>query len=646
MAATDFSIAGLTVFHVAFSDEPSYWEDYRRGVAAAGGARFEFRDGWRTVYPRLVESVIVQVQLADGASGWGEANCPIGPEVAALVAESLVLPMARCREFGHPSELWDFLYDAQRGRGYAAGYWLDAMAAVDIALYDAIGRREGVPVAALLCEEPRAQIPVYLSGLRRASPDDRLEHLRAWLDTGLRGVKLFFDGDLDAGTAELEFLQAGAEVEQWMVDTLWMVAPERAAEARGRYGDLGCRWLECPLEPEDLAGHRELLRHPGAPIALGEHFRTHWQTQAWFNPARPGGLSARRGPHRPQRRPCASGTRRPPPVCPRRRTWAAASAPSRPPPCTSPPPARRPACRSSRPALAERAALVGATAWEYADGGFRLPDTPRPRRRDGRGRPGPLRRRLTPAGAAPAGGPRIRRRPLLRYAGADPATLRSPPSPAAAMTTGRRWVQAIFGEILADAGSYRLRPGRGLLETRVRAHPPESATWGGVLSSAILPPMPDLDRALLLDLYRTLCTIRRFEESCIQLYRQGGIRGYLHPYLGEEAIAGGVCAALGPDDYIVSTHRGHGHCLARGGRLDRMFAEITGKATGYCGGLGGSMHIADVEAGNLGGQRHRRRRHPHRRGRRPRGHHPRREPPVRRVLLRRGRLPRGPSARP
>ncbi len=112
--------------------------------------------------------------------------------------------------------------------------------------------------------------------------------------------------------------------------------------------------------------------------------------------------------------------------------------------------------------------------------------------------------------------------------------------------------------------------------------------------------MPALDRALLLELYRTLCTIRRFEESCIQLYRQGRIRGYLHPYLGEEAIATGVCAVLGPDDYIVSTHRGHGHCLARGGRLDRMFAEIAGKATGYCGGLGGSMHIADVATGNLG----------------------------------------------
>ena len=87
--------------------------------------------------------------------------------------------------------------------------------------------------------------------------------------------------------------------------------------------------------------------------------------------------------------------------------------------------------------------------------------------------------------------------------------------------------------------------------------------------------------AELLRFYRTLYTIRLFEESCIQLYRQGLVRGYLHPYLGEEAIATGVCAALGDDDYIVSTHRGHGHCIARGGRLDRMVAEIIGKETGY-----------------------------------------------------------------
>ena len=104
----------------------------------------------------------------------------------------------------------------------------------------------------------------------------------------------------------------------------------------------------------------------------------------------------------------------------------------------------------------------------------------------------------------------------------------------------------------------------------------------------------------LAQLYKTLYTIRLFETSCIQLYRQGLIRGYLHPYLGEEAIATGVCAALREEDYIVSTHRGHGHCIARGGELKRMVAEMAGRETGYCRGRGGSMHIADIAAGNLG----------------------------------------------
>lgn len=101
-------------------------------------------------------------------------------------------------------------------------------------------------------------------------------------------------------------------------------------------------------------------------------------------------------------------------------------------------------------------------------------------------------------------------------------------------------------------------------------------------------------------LYRTLYTIRVFETRCIQLYRQGLIKGYFHPYLGEEAIATGVCAALRRDDYIISTHRGHGHCIAKGADLKRMVAEVLGRETGYCQGRGGSMHIADLDTGNLG----------------------------------------------
>lgn len=104
----------------------------------------------------------------------------------------------------------------------------------------------------------------------------------------------------------------------------------------------------------------------------------------------------------------------------------------------------------------------------------------------------------------------------------------------------------------------------------------------------------------MVGLYHTLYTIRRFETECVRLYREGFIRGYFHPYLGEEAIATGACATLRPTDFITSTHRGHGHCIARGADLRSMVAELLGRTTGYCRGLGGSMHIADLSAGNLG----------------------------------------------
>jgi pyruvate dehydrogenase E1 component alpha subunit len=94
--------------------------------------------------------------------------------------------------------------------------------------------------------------------------------------------------------------------------------------------------------------------------------------------------------------------------------------------------------------------------------------------------------------------------------------------------------------------------------------------------------------------------IRQFEERVIQLYADGEIPGFMHIYLGEEAVAAGVCSALTKQDYITSTHRGHGHCIAKGGRLDLMMAELFGRKTGYCKGKGGSMHIADFDIGILG----------------------------------------------
>lgn len=127
-----------------------------------------------------------------------------------------------------------------------------------------------------------------------------------------------------------------------------------------------------------------------------------------------------------------------------------------------------------------------------------------------------------------------------------------------------------------------------------------------------MPPEPDatvqgasaavdgIDTEALLAMYRTMVLIREAEDRVRRLFAEAKLPGFIHSYLGEEAVAAGVCAALRADDWIASHHRGHGHILAKGGDLDRFFAELYGRASGYCKGKGGSMHVADLELGILG----------------------------------------------
>jgi len=111
---------------------------------------------------------------------------------------------------------------------------------------------------------------------------------------------------------------------------------------------------------------------------------------------------------------------------------------------------------------------------------------------------------------------------------------------------------------------------------------------------------PRMELEQNLHLYRQMAKIRAFEEQVNELYKGAKMPGLAHLYVGEEGVAVGVCEALRRDDFITSTHRGHGHCLAKGAAVHRMFAELLGKEPGYCRGKGGSMHIADPETGNLG----------------------------------------------
>lgn len=278
---TSFSVRSVEAFHIVLGGR-GYWEGFLEGDRSR--SRFMMRDGWRTAYPSAVEGLFLRVTLADGTAGWGEPNAPIGPEITGRIATDLIAPLLHGRSFAGPTAMWDFLYDTERGRGHGSGFYLDAIAGIDLAVWDALARRADLPLAALLAATPRNTIPVYLSGLRQGSRDERIEAARRRAGEGVSGVKLFLDGDLAAGADELDALQASVpEIERWMVDVLWSFETvDVAAEAKAAYGARGAVWLECPLPPEDLAGHVALSRRPGAPVALGESFHTRFESDPWL----------------------------------------------------------------------------------------------------------------------------------------------------------------------------------------------------------------------------------------------------------------------------------------------------------------------------------------------------------------------------
>jgi D-galactarolactone cycloisomerase len=281
---TAFSIESLRSVRVT-APGPDYWRGFASASKSSPRNRFIFYPPWKTVYAARVETAVVRVRLSDGHCGWGEATCPIAPEVVCTILNGFVADVVQGRQFESVEAIVDHLYDAQRCRGYVAGHYQDAVAALDIALHDALGRRAGCPVSRLFAAQARAQIPCYLSGARARDQDARIEVLRQWADGGSSAAKLFLRGHLEADLEEFASLCANVpDITWWAVDALWSYQREaEAALAKERFGQLGASWLECPMLPEDLLGHEWLCRQEGAAIALGEHFRTALQAEPWIS---------------------------------------------------------------------------------------------------------------------------------------------------------------------------------------------------------------------------------------------------------------------------------------------------------------------------------------------------------------------------
>ena len=211
--------------------------------------------------------------------GWGEAQAPLAPEVSATIVNLLLRAAIEGEPFdgsrGRIEELWERMYCTMRVRGQTGGFMLDAIAGVDLALWDLGGKIAGVPVAAML-GSARTTVPAYLSGVAGATLGDKMEYARRYRDQGFSKCKIYYESDWPAVLDQVAALRSGfGDV---AVDALWHLDPALAPSL----DPLDALWLECPIPPEDPAAHERLAASITTPLALGESYRTVRELEPFF----------------------------------------------------------------------------------------------------------------------------------------------------------------------------------------------------------------------------------------------------------------------------------------------------------------------------------------------------------------------------
>ncbi|RVX38437.1 galactonate dehydratase [Nonomuraea polychroma] len=242
--------------------------------------RYFVRPPWKSLYSARFETLLVSVTCADGTTGWGEALAPVGPEIPAAVVERLLAPVLIGEDPTRVRPLWHRLTGLMRERGHLTGHQADALAAVDIALWDLCGRLTGLSVAQLLGGAFREVIPVYVSGLPRPSDAERVRLAQEWAAKGATKVKLHLGYGVDKDLSTVDaVLSTGLGV---AVDAHWVYSPPEAVRLARGLAERGVLFLEAPLAPEDVEGHRDLCARAALPIAVGETLRHRYEFADWL----------------------------------------------------------------------------------------------------------------------------------------------------------------------------------------------------------------------------------------------------------------------------------------------------------------------------------------------------------------------------
>ncbi len=247
-------------------------------------SHYRWAENYPVLYSTRFETALIRITLDSGLVGWGESQAPLAPEVACTIVDRILEPVLVGSEFeGRVDEiefLWWRMYSTMRVRGQTGGFMLDAIAGVDLALWDLAGKIAAKPVSQLITAGSRTSVPAYLSGL----PGGSAAGVKPFLDAGFSRVKIFHDSsearlfeNLDAVQS---ILPAGGRA---AVDALWRLTPESAPEFAKQLEARNALWLEAPLPPESAPEHTALARSTQVPIAIGESYRTVFELQPFFD---------------------------------------------------------------------------------------------------------------------------------------------------------------------------------------------------------------------------------------------------------------------------------------------------------------------------------------------------------------------------
>jgi galactonate dehydratase len=251
--------------------------------AGAQPAEYFVRPPWRSLYSGRFETLLVRLTCDDGTEGWGEALAPVAPEVVQAIVDRLLTPVLLGEDPRRVKPLWSKLSGLMRERGHLVGHQADALAAVDIALWDLAGKAAGVPVHALLGGAYRDEIPTYVSGLPKPTDAERTALAADWAARGVRAIKLHLGTGVAADLATIDAVRSAHPDLRVAVDAHWAYPLNDALRLGRGLDERGAWFFEAPLVPEDMTAHRELAAALTTPVAVGEAMRNRYEFRAWLD---------------------------------------------------------------------------------------------------------------------------------------------------------------------------------------------------------------------------------------------------------------------------------------------------------------------------------------------------------------------------